>query len=807
MQALKRRETPAIGMTHAQALRTGTVLAGEYRIERVLGAGGFGITYLADEPALARRVTIKEYFPADVAHRDATSAAVPVSAGAEEDYRWGLDRFNAEARTLAKFDHPNIVRVHRTFEANNTGYMVLHFEEGQSLKAWLKGLGRAPRQAEIDRMLAPLLDALEAIHAADFLHRDIAPDNIMVRKDGSPVLIDFGSARGDIARHSRTLSALVKAGYSPYEQYAENGERQGPWTDIYALGATIYHAIAGRRPPDAPSRVVKDELVPAREAALAAYRPRFLAAIDRALALEISRRPASVAAWRGDLLAPEPAKPGWLKRALDRPAEPPKNDAGNSPADPHAVPPPPDAPGRKGVILDYIDGLQRKASPGAGEPTAPRPTAEAAPAAAAPAPGQSGGNTKTGPARSEDGPGLLTRLFGKGPPTQEPALAEPDPLPRPPSPAAPPPTPAPAPVAKARPPRPRRIRSRDGPSVRGIIVRGVIALCLVGVAAILYSRGPTIESRGAAVLTSQSGDLTEVGQLKGHAKGATGVAFSDDSRSIVTVGADATLRVWSASSGALQRTIELDNGPATALALSGRRAITGHGDGTAVLWEIDRAEKIAVLRRNEAGLASVAFAGEPSRLLTGSEDSTVVLWDAREKAAPGQVFEGHASAVQALAFSQARQIIASAGADRTVRLWSATTRDLVRTYRGHRDPVSTLAFTPDGRTLASGGADGTVRLWSTASSRLIRTLAGHGGRIAGLAFSPSGEVLATSGEDGAIRLWDHRRGKLTRTIAAGGGAITALAFSPDGRRVAGAGSDGAVRLWSAVVLPGASGGR
>src|SRR5690606_4269769 len=196
-----------------------------------------------------------------------------------------------------------------------TAYMVLHFEEGQSFKSWLKSLGRAPRQKELDQILEPLLQALQLIHAADFLHRDIAPDNIIIRKDGTPVLIDFGSARREIASHSKTVSALVKPGYSPYEQYAETSRQQGPWTDIYALGATLYHAVTGRRPADSPSRMVKDELVPAREAALSAYRAGFLKAIDHALALQTDKRPKSIAAWRSTLLAPDPEKPGWFAKA------------------------------------------------------------------------------------------------------------------------------------------------------------------------------------------------------------------------------------------------------------------------------------------------------------------------------------------------------------------------------------------------------------------------------------------------------------------------------------------------------------
>ena len=274
-------------MTNLIALPSGTELVGDYRIERVLGAGGFGITYLADEIALARLVTIKEYFPTDIAARDGGIDAAPRSQDCAGDYRWGLDRFIEEAQTLARFDHPNIVRVYRYFRANNTGYMVLHFEEGQSFKAWLKGLGRAPRQNELDGIIAPLLDALELIHKADFLHRDIAPDNIIIRKDGSPVLIDFGSARGEIASHYQDRVARWSSrATAPTSSTPTTSRQQGPWTDIYALGATLYHAITGKRPPDAPSRMVKDELVPAREAALSSYRAGFLKAIDKALALE-----------------------------------------------------------------------------------------------------------------------------------------------------------------------------------------------------------------------------------------------------------------------------------------------------------------------------------------------------------------------------------------------------------------------------------------------------------------------------------------------------------------------------------------
>jgi serine/threonine protein kinase len=388
------------------ALPDGTELVSDFRIKRVLGAGGFGITYLAEEIALARLVTIKEYFPAEFAARSTTSEASPRSRDCAEDYKWGLERFIEEAQTLARFVHPNIVRVYRYFRANNTGYMVLHFEEGGSFKAWLRGLKRAPRQPELDRILKPLLEALETVHAGDFLHRDIAPDNIIIRKDGSPVLIDFGSARGEIATHSKTVSALVKPGYSPYEQYATDGRRQGPWTDIYALGATLYHAVSGKRPPDAPSRVVNDEYVPALAAALSSYRSGFLAAIDKALRLEVGERPQSIAQWRDELLAPDPKRDRGrlnLGRALERlrtgePARssPPEQLQGSEKPQPlshspaptsNRVPAPPDAPQPKGQLLDFIDALKRRRCELVAKKVAPAPPAPAPPATPRQSPG------------------------------------------------------------------------------------------------------------------------------------------------------------------------------------------------------------------------------------------------------------------------------------------------------------------------------------------------------------------------------------------------------------------------------------
>ena len=227
-------------MDNRFALPVGTVVDGSYRIVRVVGSGGFGITYVAEDIKLGTTVALKEYYPFDFGDRDDTMVVRPKSDRHKKTFDWGRSSFLQEARTLGRFRHRSIVLVTRVFEANSTAYMVMDFEKGQPFEVWLKGLGRPSTQDELDRIASPLLDALEMMHAENFLHRDIAPDNIIVRGDGRPVLLDFGAARRAVAEMSRSLTGIVKAGYSPQEQYATDSRLQGPWSDLYAFGATLY---------------------------------------------------------------------------------------------------------------------------------------------------------------------------------------------------------------------------------------------------------------------------------------------------------------------------------------------------------------------------------------------------------------------------------------------------------------------------------------------------------------------------------------------------------------------------------------
>ena len=276
----------------------------EYRVESVLGVGGFGLTYLATDANLNLRVALKEYLPGDIAVRASDQTILPSSPEHDATFEWGKRRFLDESRTLASFRHPNIVRVMRFFEAYGTAYMVMEYVEGDALPEWLEPRRPLP-ETDLAGLAGPLLDGLEVVHKAGYLHRDIKPNNIYVREDGSPVLLDFGSAR----RKNQELTAIVSPGYAPFEQYHTQG-KQGPWSDLYALAGVLYWMASGERPLEAAARVRKDTMLPALQAAdRARFSTGFLAAIDWALAPHEDNRPKSVREWRAALLGVSVGEP------------------------------------------------------------------------------------------------------------------------------------------------------------------------------------------------------------------------------------------------------------------------------------------------------------------------------------------------------------------------------------------------------------------------------------------------------------------------------------------------------------------
>lgn len=243
-------------------LAAGSFLAGKYLIGRTLGEGGFGITYLGWDIGRSVKVAIKEYYPSDSVsrHADHYTLVPRTGQGVEQLFHQGRDKFFSEAQSLARFDAvPGIVRVYDFFQENDTAYIVMEFIEGQTLRQYLESLGRPMLLGDVLLLLAPVVDSLEQVHDKGLIHRDISPDNIMIDENGGAKLLDFGAARAFSLQGERSNTINVKMGYAPEEQYLTHG-KQGPWTDVYALAATIYRAITGTVPVQALDRTRTDIL-------------------------------------------------------------------------------------------------------------------------------------------------------------------------------------------------------------------------------------------------------------------------------------------------------------------------------------------------------------------------------------------------------------------------------------------------------------------------------------------------------------------------------------------------------------------
>ena len=287
--------------SYQDTLQQGATI-GCYQIEEVLGRGGFAVTYLAIDQNLDVYVAIKEYLPREIINRTADGLVMPRESEFAEDYQTGLENFAREAKTLALFKHPNIVRVHQVLHENNTAYMVMDYEHGRELAEVLeerKGLS----EEALRPILFPVLDAVAEIHHQGYVHRDIKPSNIYLRDNGSPVLLDFGAARYTLSETTQQLTAVVTVGYTPIEQYNVSDADQGPWTDIYALSAVLYEAVTGEMPVDSVTRAsstltdAADPLVPVRNKSLHPCSDAFYDAIDWGLQMDALERPRSISQW------------------------------------------------------------------------------------------------------------------------------------------------------------------------------------------------------------------------------------------------------------------------------------------------------------------------------------------------------------------------------------------------------------------------------------------------------------------------------------------------------------------------------
>jgi serine/threonine protein kinase len=322
---------PVAPIAHMDALSVGTRLA-EFEVQSLLGVGGFGMVYRAYDHSLHRTVAIKEYMPSALVSRQNGLTVSIRSSVDQPTYDSGLKSFIGEARLLAQFDHPSLVKVYRFWEANNTAYMAMPLYSGMTLKQARSQMTTPPSEAWMRTVLWSILQALQVLHRHNTLHRDVSPDNIFLQDLGPPVLLDLGAARRAISDRSHKVTAILKVNYAPIEQYAEADDlHQGPWTDLYSLAAVVYTCLRNEPPMPATARVVRDNLLPlanvvntVREHFRQTYTDEFVKTITHALAIQPADRPQSVQAfvdemrltavkdlarfdWRADLNRPRPA--------------------------------------------------------------------------------------------------------------------------------------------------------------------------------------------------------------------------------------------------------------------------------------------------------------------------------------------------------------------------------------------------------------------------------------------------------------------------------------------------------------------
>ncbi|MHB8533912.1 MAG: protein kinase domain-containing protein [Sulfuricaulis sp.] len=708
---------------HKSALQTGYRLA-EYTIESVLGFGGFGITYLARDTALGALVAIKEYLPHEIANRDDNTKVLPnPSRDAVRDYQHGLKNFVKEARALARFKHPNIVRVLRFLEANGTAYVVMEYEEGQSLADYLKRNGPRLDEQTLLRVFVPILNGLHAVHEADMLHLDIKPENIYLRKDGSPILIDFGSARQATANMQRVA---LTHGYAPMEQYPDKGT-PGPWTDVYAIGASMYRCVSGKKPDDSLERyqaVLKyqvDPLTPAAKAGGKDYRHNVLECIDWAIQIYARDRPQSARELQDALM-------GKGRSGRQSSISQPSNFNTRS-SRPIYRPP----------AMAASKVKQDKSSSAVGWMAAALMVASLTVAGVV--------YWSVIKVQWNDFDISSSHVFL---PSRTEGVKKNSLVP---------------PVENKS-----HVESREAVSARAIpsaASRTVAATPLpTFLARTITGHKDWVQSLAFAPdgkwFASASLDktiklwVTATGSLLGtlqQSYAVNSVAISSDGAWLASAGDDGTVRLWEARTGTPRGAL---SGPsyavyAAAFSPDGRLIAAAGKDRAVYLWQTVGGKPVYSLEGHTDDIYTLAFSPDGKYLVSGGADKTLYVWDV----AKGQellTLPGHRDKVLSLAYSPDGKWLASGDAGGTIRIWDTGAWTLAQTLRDNPS-VLALAYSPDSRWLAAGLADKNIELFDGTSGVPVETLTGDQDYVQSVAFAPNGKLLISGSRDKTIRYW------------------------------------------------------
>jgi serine/threonine protein kinase len=781
-------------MSHREALFEGATLGNEYLIESVLGVGGFGITYRATDLALKTSVAIKEYFPNTLAIRDQSNTVRSRQEKDEHEYLSGLDRFIREARTLARFKHDNIVRVLRSFPLNNTAYMVLEYVEGRNMDQWLAALNTPPGQRELDDLVRPLVDAMQIIHENNVLHRDVKPANIYIRaKDGTPVLLDFGAAKAAISEHSTNTAAIVSRFYSPFESYGTESKKQGAWTDIYGMSATLHRAITGKPPPEASDRVIEDDYKPlaAQPALVAKYRPGFLRAVDAGLAVYPRERPQAVVSWSAMLFegqAPITVREpdGDTKRPVAPIAIPSGIPSGavlsnvGQPSLPVAKPPPAQRGSGAvyaalGLVLVAIAGggvwLLASDTGGQVDATAPDRVAAVAKPERTP-PSSSESDQQTGKAEQEaraqaerDRQAEAARKEAAAKAVEEEKKKKLAAL-------------APVEAPKAAPPKDGGAALVLQTGIRGAAGASALqgehprALAVSKTTGAIAAAGFTGSSSGRLWTWPNTADAsartidTDVRLLS--------IAMADNEPLVAAAGYAGKVEIWNWQDQRLEKKLVLpasvtgDAGSSQRVASvsffpsDSKITVTlGSGAGAILNWR--SGEEVATIRGTTA-----AVSPDGKRVAAGGRTDTdavcIRLYGESEGWRETEPIEGHTQTINRIAFSPTGEWIATASADRTVGILTLATKQwrYLEQESGQPSSANAVAVSDDGNWIAAALGAG-VTVWSAITGKAITSFkpdasatASNGGIVRDVVFVSRGRgrQVAALVDDGTVKIWD-----------------------------------------------------